>query len=298
MNGGHSDKKSSHSEKNSNWKHGSVSRHHHSSNSGKSISSHSVENESNGHHHNEGKKMRTKNGRYHYDESFMSPHHRRHRKGPRVPATVSTPSFTTSRSRNFHGTFVRKNITENRGFRNQNNRGASRPSINGGHNNKHHLRPSVYRNSHGENDSMNRKLWNNRFVSRRQPVHRKSSISLSGPQKPSLTFENTDTNQDKIIRKKQPVKVNGDHHGRKLGTSELELASSKSVDNSRPVSHLFVENTAVNNKTSTNIDDSTSGYSWRISGFTECTQPCGGGKWYFKVFAIVQCFHNCKRNEA
>ncbi|CAI9731451.1 type-1 domain-containing 4-like isoform X1 [Octopus vulgaris] len=278
MNGGHSEKKNSHTEKHSSWKHGSSSRHHHSSNSRKPISSHSVETGSNGHHHNEDKKMRTKNGRYHYDESFMSPHHRRHRKGPRDPTTVSPPHPTTVRSRKYHGTFVRKNITENRGFRNQNNRGVLRPSINGGDYQKHHVsRPSVYRNSHGENGAVNRKPWNNPFVSRRQPVHRKSSISLSGPRKPPLTFENTDTNQDKIVRRKQPVKVNGDYHGRKLGTSELELASSKSVDNSRPVSRFFVENTGVNNKTSTSIDDSTSGYSWRISGFTECTQPCGGG---------------------
>ncbi|GAB1611297.1 thrombospondin type-1 domain-containing protein 4-like, partial, partial [Argonauta hians] len=274
MNSGHAHKKDTHSGPTHRGGSGN-SRHH--GNSGKSISSHS---DGDSHHHNTRKKMRTRNGRYHYDESFMNSHHRHHRNLPKTTTTAATPQLTTRRTTKTYRTSGRKNITENHGFSNQNNRGVIRPLVNGaGQRNHGILTPSVYRHSRDRNHANNRRQWSKPFVSRRQPVHRKSSISLSGPQKPLLSGrENTGSNEERVIRKKQPIRVIGDYSGRKLGTSELELASSKSSDDSKAVSQFFVEKTAVNHsRTSTNIDETTSGYSWRISGFTECSQPCGGG---------------------
>lgn len=237
-------------------------------------------------HRNSHMRHGSKKRRFQYNESFMTPHRSEHHQSDSEP-THASPRRTQA-TRNVRKSYIsptirsmerntpsfdRKNQRRNNRHKNRNNYG-----------NGNHYQPSatsLYYRSHRIPNRRISSEWPTSSTEQSQPVRHGSSVILGEPS-PTIIIANSRFSSDRIKERQQPIRVeNGNRHLQPdRDTSQLSLGSNPL----NPSGQKIYQHTGAqlpgeldSSKSGSNFAGANTGYSWRISGFTECSETCGGG---------------------
>ena len=239
---------------------------------------------------NDPKRQDSKKRRFQYNESFMAPHRSSHHQSdsePTNPSPQRTPVYRKTRKSYISPT--RRTIQRNIPTFDHNSQHRINPHQNRNlFGNGNHFQPSATSLYNRRHRIPNRRIASQWPIEQNQPVRQGSSVVLRAPS-PTIVIANSRFSSERIRERQQPIRVeNGNRHQQpNRATSQLSLGSN-SVRPSRQGIYLRTDATGAqlpdildSSKSGSNIAGASTGYSWRISGFTECSKSCGGGKKFF-----------------
>lgn len=227
----------------------------------------------------------SKKRRFQYNESFMAPRHSSHRKRdsePTDPSPRRTQTLRNTRKNRVSPTnqSLQRNTSSPTNRNGRRHRGG-RP-LSG---NASPFRPtatSLYNRPHRIPNRRISTQWSHSSLEENQPA-RQGSRDVIGAPSPTIVIANTRLSGDRIRERQQPVRVENGHRQQQpdQSTSQLSLGTNtvRSTGQGRYLHTGGVQlpDTLPNSKSGSNIVGESRGYSWRISGFTECSRSCGGG---------------------